>query len=118
MTADRDRIAKDLEAACAEIERDLAPECRDILDGWQEKKARYRAPVYTYQVRGRDVSVETHSESLSHTQVPKISLPRYEAWGEVLRWNLSENVPGEFPYTARHLSVQAHGGGPHAHVCR
>ncbi|HEX5131187.1 MAG TPA: methylmalonyl-CoA mutase family protein [Candidatus Krumholzibacteria bacterium] len=98
--ADRDRLAKELEATYAETERGLAPECRDVIAGWDAKRARYRAPVYTYQVRGRDVSVETHSESLSHTQVPKISLPRYEAWGDVLRWNLSENVPGEFPYAA------------------
>ncbi|HEU4364442.1 MAG TPA: methylmalonyl-CoA mutase family protein, partial [Candidatus Krumholzibacteria bacterium] len=98
--ADRDRIAKDLEHTYTEIARGLAPECGDIVQGWEAKQARYRAPVYTYQVRGRDVSVETHSESLSHTQLPKISLPRYEAWGDVLRWNLLENVPGEFPYAA------------------
>jgi methylmalonyl-CoA mutase len=98
--ADRDRIAKDLEARYAELERDLAPECRDAIAGWEKKKARYRDPVYTYRVRGRDVSVETHSESLSHTQVSKIALPRYTAWGDVLRWNLRENVPGEFPYAA------------------
>ncbi|MDH5628441.1 MAG: methylmalonyl-CoA mutase family protein, partial [Candidatus Krumholzibacteria bacterium] len=98
--ADRDRIVKDLEQACAETARALAPECDDILKGWEEKRARYHAPVYTYKVRGRDVAVETHSESLSHTQIPKIALPRYQAWGDVLRWNLSENVPGEFPFAA------------------
>jgi methylmalonyl-CoA mutase len=98
--ADKDRIIKDLEATYAEIARGLAPECRTIIDGWEEKKKRYREPVYTYQVRGRDVSVPTHSESLSHTQVPKIAMPRYQGWGDVLRWSLSENVPGEFPYAA------------------
>jgi methylmalonyl-CoA mutase len=98
--ADRDRMARDLEQTYAETARSLAPECGDILKGWDEKKASYHAPVYTYKVRSRDVSVETHSESLSHTQIPKISLPRYQAWGDVLRWNLTENVPGEFPYAA------------------
>jgi isobutyryl-CoA mutase len=97
---DRDRIVKDLEAAVADIARGLSPECKNVLDGWEAKAAKYRAPVYTYEVRGREVSVETHTESLSHTQVPKIALPRYTAWGDLLRWNLSENVPGEFPYAA------------------
>ena len=98
--ADKDRIAKDLEASYSEIARGLAPENQDVIAGWAAKKKRYRDPVYTFQVRGKDIAIQTHSESLSHTQVPKISLPRYEAWGDVLRWNLSENVPGEFPYAA------------------
>jgi isobutyryl-CoA mutase len=51
-------------------------------------------------VRGRDIRVPTRTESLSHTQVPKVVLPRYSGWGDILRWNLQENVPGEFPYTA------------------
>jgi isobutyryl-CoA mutase len=98
--ADRDRIVKDLEATYAGVARGLAPECLDVVNGWEAKKARYREPVFTYRVRGRDIAIETHTESLSHTQVPKISLPRYQAWGDVLRWSLAENVPGEFPYAA------------------
>ncbi len=70
--ADKDRIVKDLEATYADVARGLAPECKDMIDGWEAKQARYRAPVYTFQVRGRDIAIETHTESLSHTQVPKI----------------------------------------------
>jgi len=51
-------------------------------------------------VRDKEIKVATHTESLSHTKVPKIALPRYTAWGDLLRWNLQENVPGEFPFTA------------------
>ncbi len=98
--SDRERIVKDLEQTFADIARGLAPECDDIIKGWKARQERYHAPVYTYRVRDREVAVETHTESLSHTKIPKISLPRYEAWGDVLRWNLTENVPGEFPYTA------------------
>jgi methylmalonyl-CoA mutase len=98
--ADKDRILRDLEATRSELARHMTPENIDILNGWEQKQERFRAPVFTYQVRGRDISVETHTESLSHTRVPKIALPRYEGWGDILRWNLSENVPGEFPYAA------------------
>jgi methylmalonyl-CoA mutase len=27
-------------------------------------------------------------------------LPKYQAWGDILKWNLQENVPGEFPFAS------------------
>jgi len=51
-------------------------------------------------VRDKVINIDTHSESLSHTQIPKVSLPKYKAWGDILLWNLQENVPGEFPYAS------------------
>ncbi|GGD07030.1 methylmalonyl-CoA mutase family protein [Hyunsoonleella pacifica] len=70
-----------------------------ILD-WKDKVSKYRDPTYTFKVRDKSIEIKTHTESLSHTQIPKVSLPKYEAWGDVLQWILQENVPGEFPYTA------------------
>ena len=72
----------------------------EILLNWQEKVQKYKNPIYTFKVRDKEIHIETHSESLSHTQIPKISLPKYKAWGDLLRWNLQENVPGEFPFAA------------------
>ena len=72
----------------------------EIILNWQEKVQKYKNPLYTFKVRDKEINIETHSESLSHTKIPKISLPKYKAWGDLLRWNLQENVPGEFPYTA------------------
>ena len=72
----------------------------EIILHWQEKTQRYKDPIYTFKVRGKEINIETHSESLSHSKIPKISLPKYEAWGDILQWNLQENVPGEFPFTA------------------
>ena len=72
----------------------------EIILNWQEKVQKYKNPLYTFKVRDKEIHIETHSESLSHTKIPKISLPKYQAWGDLLRWNLQENVPGEFPYTA------------------
>src|SRR5690606_27703402 len=65
-----------------------------------EKVNKYKEPVYSFKVRDREINIETHTESLSHSEIPKISLPKYQAWGDILRWCLQENVPGEFPYTA------------------
>jgi methylmalonyl-CoA mutase len=78
----------------------LDPSNNDILETWEDKIKSYKADTYTYKVRGKEIHVETHSESLSHLRIPKISFPKYTAWGDILRWNLKENVPGEFPFAA------------------
>jgi methylmalonyl-CoA mutase len=83
-----------------EVKKDLDPHNWDIIKGWNDKVRKYKEPIYSFQVRDKVIEIKTHSESLSHTQIPKVSLPRYTAWGDLLRWNLQENVPGEFPYTA------------------
>jgi methylmalonyl-CoA mutase len=78
----------------------LDPSNQEILNNWEEKIRSYKKDTYVYKVRGKDIQVETHTESLSHLKIPKISLPHYTAWGDILKWNLKENVPGEFPYAA------------------
>ena len=82
------------------VKMDLDPYNWEIILSWYDKIERYKAPIYTFKVRDKNINIDTHSESLSHSKIPKISLPKYEAWGDVLRWNLQENVPGEFPFTA------------------
>jgi methylmalonyl-CoA mutase len=72
----------------------------EIIHNWHDKIERYKAPIYSFKVRNKDINIETHSESLSHSKIPKIALPKYEAWGDILKWTLQENVPGEFPFTA------------------
>ena len=73
---------------------------RTILDNWEAKVARYSAETYTYQVRGRDIHIPTKTETLSHNKIPRVSLPKYSSWGDILKWSLMENVPGEFPFAA------------------
>mgnify|MGYP000524837064 CR=1 FL=1 len=91
---------KDLIDKFNELKKDLNPHNWDIILQWEEKVQKYKDELYVFSVRGKEIKIETHTESLSHTMVPKVSLPRYRAWGDLLQWNLQENVPGEFPYTA------------------
>ena len=84
----------------ARVKMDLNPYNWEIILNWEAKKQSYTNDLFTFNVRGKELNIKTHSESLSHTQIPKISLPKYEAWGDLLLWSLEENVPGEFPYTA------------------
>jgi methylmalonyl-CoA mutase len=89
-----------LRQTAQDLEAQLDAEVRQLLTSWEEKKALYRGEYYTYRVRGREIKVENFTESLSHTRIPKIALPQFKDWGEIVRWCMQENVPGEFPYTA------------------
>src|SRR5690554_753690 len=82
------------------VKLDLDPYNWEVITGWDEKLQKYRNPVYSFKVRDKEINIETHTESLSHSQIPKVSLPKYRAWGDILLWSLQENVPGEFPYTS------------------
>src|SRR5690606_13031147 len=86
-----------------EIEREsarLAPENKKILEEWPELKKRYAQDEYVYKVRDRVIRMPLFTETLAGSRIPKVALPRFEDWGDILRWSLLENVPGRFPYTA------------------
>lgn len=92
-----------LKLLLAEFDREklnLDPYNWEVITGWDEKVNKYKNPIYNFKVRGKEINITTHTESLSHTQIPKVSLPKYQAWGDILKWVLQENVPGEFPYTS------------------
>ena len=82
------------------VKLNLDPYNWEVITGWDEKVNKYKNPIYSFKVRDKEIKIETHSESLSHLQIPKVALPKYKAWGDILQWNLQENVPGEFPYTS------------------
>ena len=84
----------------SKVKMDLNPHNWNTILNWETKKQSYKNSVYSYKVRDKEINIKTHSESLSHLQIPKIALPKYEAWGAILHWTLEENVPGEFPFTA------------------
>ncbi|MCA8974040.1 MAG: methylmalonyl-CoA mutase, partial [Planctomycetes bacterium] len=87
-------------AAAAELDKQLAPECRDLIRGWDELAAGLTAEHSVFRVRNREIRIRNHSRSLSGLDVPKVALPRWRSHGERLRWLLTENVPGRFPFAA------------------
>jgi methylmalonyl-CoA mutase len=90
----------------------LHPECKQILDNWAKTKQEYKNEFYVFKVRDKEIKIKTHTESLSHQQIPKVCLPKYEAYGDILKWSLQENVPGEFPYTAGVFPFKREGEDP------
>ncbi|OCX54622.1 methylmalonyl-CoA mutase [Mucilaginibacter sp. PPCGB 2223] len=106
----------DLEGALNDIyqhlEESLDGECRRLLREWPETVEKYKAEHFIFKVRDKEIKQELYYTSLSQLKVPKISLPKYEAWGDVLRWLLTENVPGEFPYAAGVFPLKREGEDP------
>ncbi|MCJ0743934.1 methylmalonyl-CoA mutase family protein [Pedobacter montanisoli] len=90
----------------------LDGECKRLLRAWPETKTRYKNEFFIYKVRDKEIKQPLYYESLSKLQVPKVSLPRYEDWGDILRWLLTENVPGEFPYAAGVFPLKRDGEDP------
>ncbi|MEP0366927.1 MAG: methylmalonyl-CoA mutase family protein [Cyclobacteriaceae bacterium] len=109
---DKEEALKAIDEAKEKLKLDLDPHNQKILDEWPAKKANYESDAFVYQVRGKEIKVQTKTETLSHLQIPKVSLPRYEAWGDILKWTLQENVPGEFPYTAGVFPFKRQGEDP------
>lgn len=91
---------------------ELQNENRKVLESWENKRNAYKSEFYIYKVRDKEIKVKTHTESLSRTPIPKVVTPSYKNWGDILKWNLQENVPGEFPYTAGVFPFKRQGEDP------
>ncbi|MFO0355997.1 MAG: methylmalonyl-CoA mutase family protein [Sphingobacteriaceae bacterium] len=110
--AEKDRLIKSLDEEYARIELDLDGHNRKLIDTWEQRKKQFQDEYYIFKVRDKEIKIKTHYESLSHTQVPKIAVPRFKGWGDILSWNLQENFPGEFPYTAGIYPFKREGEDP------
>jgi methylmalonyl-CoA mutase len=95
-----DQVVESLSAAIANLEKNFFPLCKKLVDEWEQTKARYKNEFFEYHVRGKIIKRPLYFKSLSHTNIPKIAVPRFKDWGDILRWRLQENFPGKFPYTA------------------
>jgi methylmalonyl-CoA mutase len=109
---DKDRLVKILEEEAQKISLDLDGHNLKLLEGWSEKKKKYQDEFYIFKVRDKEIKIRTHYESLSHTMVPKVAVPHYKGWADVLKWSLRENFPGDFPYTAGIYPFKREGEDP------
>jgi methylmalonyl-CoA mutase len=109
---DKDRLVKGLQEAFEQEKLNFDPKNWEILQNWDAKKQAFKNPEYQFKVRDKILTIQTHTESLSHLQIPKVATPNYNSWGDILRWVLQENVPGEFPYTAGLFPFKREGEDP------
>ncbi len=107
-----DTLKKELEGESQKVRLNLDPKNLKLIESWPSVVKKYKEPIFKFKVRDKEIGIQTHTESLSHLQVPKVALPKYEAWGDLLKWMLQENVPGEFPYTSGIYPFKREGEDP------
>jgi methylmalonyl-CoA mutase len=96
----------------ADLTGKLHPQCKDAIAGWPALRRLYQGDFFEYTVRDQVIRQPLTTTSLSGTRVPKVVLPSYKDWGDLLRWQLQENVPGSFPYTAGVFELKRAGEDP------
>src|SRR5690606_26757325 len=101
-----------LQKKYGELEEQLGPDVKELMAKWKELKEKYEADFFEYTVRGKVIKQQINTWSLSGTKIPKIVLPAYKDWGDILRWQMQENVPGAFPYTAGVFELKRQGEDP------
>ncbi|MBL4953167.1 cobalamin-dependent protein [Neobacillus sp. YIM B02564] len=109
---DQPEVVAALEAVKQETEAKLSPESKKILDGWEATKAAYSGDQFVTRIRDKEIMTVLKTKSLSGLDIPKVALPKYKDYGEILRWVYRENVPGSFPYTAGVFPFKREGEDP------
>ncbi len=94
------------------LEEQLHPECKKLIENWPAVLERYKKEFYEFQVRDKVIKQPLTYKSLSGTVLSKVILPKYNDWGDILKWQLQENVPGEFPFTAGVFPLKREGEDP------
>jgi methylmalonyl-CoA mutase len=105
-------LARELTAVASELEATLDHDVRALLDAWPAKVAKYRDTALRFEVRGKTIEQSLITTSLSGLPIPKVAVPGFEDKGEIVRWVMQENVPGEFPYTAGVFPLKRVGEDP------
>ena len=108
----KENLLDELKQFYSQIEQQLDPENKQKISNWPKMVSAYSEDYFVFHVRDKEVKAKTFTESLSRSRLPKISLPKYEAWGDLLKWMLTENVPGQFPYTSGVFPFKREGEDP------
>jgi methylmalonyl-CoA mutase len=101
-----------LEKIKQETEEKLTPETKKILAGWEQTKADYKRDQFVTRIRDKEIITVLKTKSLSGLDIPKVVLPPFKDYGEIIRWVYRENVPGGFPYTAGVFPFKREGEDP------
>ena len=105
-------VVSSIQVLKEEVEKKLTPESKYILENWESLKEKYSADQFVTKIRDKEIVTELRTKSLSGLSIPKVALPKYKDYGEILRWVYLENVPGSFPYTAGVFPFKREGEDP------
>ncbi|RDI41997.1 fused isobutyryl-CoA mutase/GTPase IcmF [Falsibacillus pallidus] len=107
-----EEVLTSLEALKKDVEEKLSPQSKKVLSGWSELREKYSGTQFVTKIRDKEIVTELTVKSLSGLDIPKVALPKYEDYGEILKWVYKENVPGSFPYTAGVFPFKRQGEDP------
>ncbi|MBX2932918.1 MAG: methylmalonyl-CoA mutase family protein [Ferruginibacter sp.] len=105
-------VIDELQKLKSSLEGQLNPQCKKLIESWPLVVDRYKKEFYEFKVRDKIIKQPLTYKSLSGTVLSKVILPKYKDWGDILKWQLQENVPGEFPYTAGVFPLKREGEDP------
>ncbi len=112
LEGDTSELVSRLKDEIQKAEAALDPETLGLIDEWKELKQTYSQDELVYRVRDQEIRRPLFWESLSHSRIPKIALPKFRDPGEIYRWLREENVPGRFPFTAGVFPLKRVGEDP------
>ncbi|MRX71102.1 methylmalonyl-CoA mutase [Bacillus lacus] len=95
-----------------DLEEQLSRESRQILASWQQTKEKYAGEQFVTKIRDKELVTKLRTVSLSGISIPKVMLPKYKDYGEILQWVYRENLPGYYPYTAGVFPFKREGEDP------
>ncbi|MGG4201798.1 fused isobutyryl-CoA mutase/GTPase IcmF [Peribacillus frigoritolerans] len=78
----------------------IHPQCKKMIEDWPKIREAYQQDQLVTKIRDKEIVTELYTESLAGNKIPRVSVPKFEDPGEILRWLMKENLPGDFPYTA------------------
>jgi len=110
--ASDDVLVQSLESLATGVREELTAESKRILENWIALKEAYAGDEFITKIRDKEIRTILRTESLSGIKIPKIVLPKFVDYGEILRWVYKENVPGSFPYTAGVFPFKREGEDP------
>lgn len=107
-----DALTKSLQSLADGVREELTAESRRILANWEQLKEAYSGDEFITKIRDKELRTALTTTSLSGLKIPKVSLPKFKDYGEILRWVYKENVPGSYPYTAGVFPFKREGEDP------
>lgn len=111
-TSPDDALIQSLQSLADGVRNELSAESKRILENWEKLKEAYSGDEFVTKIRDKEIRTILRTESLSGLKIPKVILPKFKDYGEILRWVYKENVPGSFPYTAGVFPFKRQGEDP------
>jgi methylmalonyl-CoA mutase len=102
-----------IDSLIAERKQAMDSTASKLLENWPAVVEAYSGDTKVDVLpNGKEIVTKLNSISLSGNKISRVSLPRFEDHGELLKWLMRENLPGEFPYTAGVFPFKREGEDP------